>query len=166
MGIVAYPYRSAELLLCAFHPTPYGVGFLGVTIVIDCVISVHDAKARNSHSSITSFVKNGWGRRIRTAECGCQRPMPYLLAIPQYQSKHKSRKQLLPRCRHAEKRDPVGSHHYILLDLRLLLVPGKGFEPSRRMTLDPKPSASASSAIRARVQTIETPVCNGFWCPG
>ena len=46
------------------------------------------------------------------------------------------------------------------------MVPGKGFEPSRRMTLDPKTSASASSAIRARVQTIETPVCDGFWCPG
>ena len=68
--------------------------------------------------------------------------MPYHLAIPQYESKRKSRKRLLPRCRHAEK--------HILLDFRLLLVPGKGFEPSRYMTLDPKTSASASFAIRAQ----------------
>ena len=92
----------------------------------------------------------GWDSWIRTSGCRSQSPVPYHLAIPQYESKRKSRKQLLPRCRHAEKRAPVGSHHYILLDFRLLLVPGKGFEPSHRMTLDPTTSASASFAIRAQ----------------
>ena len=113
------------------------------------------------HISLPAGV--GWDSWIRTSGCRSQSPVPYHLAIPQYESKRKSRKRLLPRCRHAEKRAPVGSHHYILLGFRLLLVPGKGFEPSHRMTLDPKTSASASFAIRAQ---IENPPVRGLGVSG
>ena len=39
--------------------------------------------AQRNPSSLLATEKNGWGGRIRTSECGFQRPVPYRLATPQ-----------------------------------------------------------------------------------